>query len=492
MGPWASHFREPPKKAFMSEQNPTVGDVWAFRQDPPAPAVIVSELAGANGFQLMSRTGRIINVSRPSLRHMWSYTGVSHTGPCSIGGCLLPSGLHFHGEWFCFSHVPRNQVLGLPGDEGSAPVISQPVNGALSHCPNCTVSRDPKAAMSVVEDMTVHRCSCRARWIALLAQGVPEDGINLGEDIQKAYGILEDEYCSPIRAFVGTTALAALRRVFREIDSANPAFVGIPLVTSFAYGSDSILLVGSPVSAQDDEAVFESRLNTYWRHKERPGVICRVFSAEEASRSDRMLQAVDWGTSSLTLTLSEAQLLRDFTLSESPTVTMAKGTTVVSFPPEYIGAAPIPLEVQVDLGSLFTKAETADNLVDKQPAPNETWWNLTSGTPIHVFGIGRTPGGLDYTRATLEGGVSIRFLTSDFVRYFSYDAIEELEIVVGGEYLRSDGVLWTVKAVLLPIITLVNEDGDEVMLRIPAFRAIHRPYVRRSALDRLLDEEDLV
>lgn len=474
----------------MSEQNPEVGDVWTFASDPPAEAVIVSELAGANGFQLMSRTGRIINVTRPSLRHIWRYTGTTHQGPCSIGGCLLPAGIRVREAWFCGAHAPRNQPLELPGDAGQPQVAV--TQGALGQCPSCGTARDPQSSMTMIEDLTIHRCSCRARWIALLAQGIPEDGINLGEDLQAAHTLLENEFCSPIRAFVGSTALAALQRTFREIKDTNPTFAGIPLTPGPQYGSDTLLLVGTPLSSHDEESEYDKLLGTFWRHNELNGLICRVYGAEEATRNDRLVQISHWDDERQVLSLPEAHLLRDFSPSESPRITrFENGSVAIQHPPEFVGSMPLPTEVQIDAPSILTTAQLSDDS-EKKPQIGETWWNVSTGKPVQVFGTGRTPAGLEYTRVTYEDGTSARQLSGDFAVYHaSYDT-NETEILVDREYQRSDGTVWTLRAVAMPILNLEGANGVTESVRILDFRARYKIYVRRSALDRLLDVEDLV
>ncbi len=347
--------------------------------------------------------------------------------------------------------------------------------------------------MTMVEELTVHRCSCRARWIALLAQGVPEDGINLGEDLQAAHDLLENELCSPIRAFAGATALSALTRTFSEIRSDSPTFAGIPLIASSQYGNDTILLVGSPLASHDDEAVFEKLLGTFWRHKERIGLICRVYGVEEANRSGRRVQISHWNDEAQVLALSEEQLLRDFSASESPTRTVFEnGNVLVQLPAEYVGDISNlpPLEVRIDEPSILTKAELADSS-DKQPQIGETWWSVTSGLPVQVFGTGRTQTGLEFTRITYDDGIAVRQLSGDFTRYHSFNEVDELALEVGKEYLKVDGTVWVLRSIDLPILTLEGSDGS-IPVRLTEFRARYRPYIRRSAVDRLLDEDDLV
>lgn len=347
--------------------------------------------------------------------------------------------------------------------------------------------------MTVIEDLTIHRCSCRARWIALLTQGIPEDGINLGEDLQAAHDLLVAEFCEPIKVYVGRTALAALRRTFREINRDNPKFAGITLIPGARYGNDTLLLVGSPLASHDDEADFEKLLGTLWRHKERDGLIYRVYGVEEATRSDRMVQIVYWDNEAQVLALPEERLRRDFSASESPTKTVFdNGSVLTQLPAEYVGNISDlpPTEMLIDEPSILTKVEVADSS-DKQPQIGETWWNVTTGLPVQVFGIGRTQTGLEFTRATCVDGIARRQLTGDFIWRHSFNEADKLDLVVGNEYVKDDETVWVLRSIDLPVLTLEGIDGS-IPVRISEFRARYRPYVRRSAVDRLLDEEDLI
>jgi hypothetical protein len=486
-----NHFLDPAKRAFMPANSPLVGEVWSLPQDPPAHAVIVSELIGANGFQLMARNGRIINVTRSSLRQMWSYTGTSYTGPCSVEGCLLSAGVRFNDAWYCGSHVPRNQAVQLPGD-AQVERPNEPVNGTLARCPKCHVDRDAQSAITLIEEVTVHRCSCRARWIAIMAQGTAEDGMHIGEDLQAAYDILESELCAPIEAFIGTTALAALRRLFTEIDGDNPRFAGVALTTSFAYGSNTVLVVGSPAASNDEDVEINGRLNTYWRHKERKGIIGRVISVEEASRGDRVVKLVCWAAPNEVMTMTDSALLRDYSPSESPTITTVNGTTHVAFPPEFVGKFPVEAPtVDLTLPELFETVQVAD-AADKRPIPGETWWDVNLGSAVQIYGIGSTTEGVEYVRTTTAEGLSCRLPTEDFLRYYAYDTADEVTIEIGGEYVTANGALWFIRSVTLPTIALENSEGVRKTVRMAEFRANYRRMIRRSAMDRLLDDEELV
>jgi hypothetical protein len=352
--------------------------------------------------------------------------------------------------------------------------------------------------MSSVEGMTIHRCSCRARWIALLAQGIAEDGVNLGEDLQAAYTLLEDENCHLIQAYIGATALLAMRRAFKEIKAESPSFAGIQLTPSKMYGNDIVLLAGVPLASHDDETNVDRLLGTYWCHKEQDGIICRVFGVEEITHTkNREVQLVHWGDASQTITLKESQLLTDFSPSEAPTTTVQNGTTYTSLPSKCVGSLNHPRDFQTDKPPLLTKVSIVDEPARGRPLPGETLWNLTTGSTVQIFGSGRTAKAQDYMKVTLENGVSARFLTEDFLRYFSNDTLG-LEIVVGSEYLKNDGTLWILKSFIPPIYTLERNGGDpddrksKLFIREAMFRASFSNFVRRSVADRLLDEEDLV
>jgi hypothetical protein len=328
-----------------------------------------------------------------------------------------------------------------------------------------------------------------------LAQGVPEDGINLTEDLQAAHNLLENELCFPIQVYVGMTALTAIQRTFREVDRSNPTFAGIQLTASSKYGNDTVLLVGSPGASNDDEVAFEKLLGTFWRHKEQKGLICRIYGVEESSHGDRGVQISHWDDETQGLRLLEAQLLRDFDPSESPTKTVFEnGSVLVSHPPEYVGdLANLPqTEVQIDAPSLLERIQLADSS-DKDPQIGETWWNVTTGKPVQVFGVGRTQESLEFTRVTDEDGLSYRQLTGAFIRYHTPpSSTNSLEIWVDQEYQKSDGTIWTLKSVTLPVLSLEGSDGKIELVRVLDFRSQYTLFIRRSAVDRLMDPEDLV
>jgi len=235
----------------MPTTNPVIGDVWAHNGDTEAVAVIAAELGGGHGFQLMGRTGRLINVPANSLRMMWKYTGKSHTGRCSIEGCLFNACALVRNEWCCGNHVPRNQSVRLPGDEAAVATVS---GGGSSNCPICNAPRDSSSPFEMIEEVIVSRCACRARWVTLVARGSADDGLNLGEDLQTAYAILESEFCHPIRVLAGNSALRALRRVFHEVSGSSPKFAGIALQTDDSLGTSNITVMGVPSEANDKQA----------------------------------------------------------------------------------------------------------------------------------------------------------------------------------------------------------------------------------------------
>jgi len=209
------------------------------------PAVVVSVLEGSNGFQLMSRTGRILNVPRRSIQLLWKFLRPAEEGrTCSLQGCVDHACVRsMDGRWFCGSHVPRNQPILLPGE--AVETAHEVLDGAFERCPHCKVQLAGNN-WHLVGRMTVYTCTCDARWILLTAQGSADDGFNLTEDLLEAHGILEDEGCLSIDVHIGDVAVNTIARSFRELDRSNPIFAGIPLLRRSTCPTNSLMLIGMP------------------------------------------------------------------------------------------------------------------------------------------------------------------------------------------------------------------------------------------------------
>lgn len=237
----------------MPEGNPLIGEVWEM-QDPFAgsirPAVIVSRLEGSSAFQLVGRAGRILNVPARSMNLLWKFVRAAQEGTrCSIRGCMDLACLRtIDGRWFCAPHFPRNQPALLPGD--TVDEAHQTLDNAFDACPLCNAKRSNDATWQIIEDTTVYRCTCLGYWIQITAQGLPEDGINMAEDLQEAYDILESRLSTRVQVRIGATALTTLARSFKEINRSDPSFAGIKLTPSDKCPTNSILLVGTPAQTR--------------------------------------------------------------------------------------------------------------------------------------------------------------------------------------------------------------------------------------------------
>lgn len=232
----------------MPQESPAIGDVWIMHdvlRDDDIPAVIVSAMEGSPAWNLMTRAGRIVAVPERTLFLNWRYR-CRADGSCVLKECSGQACVRtVEGEWFCGAHAPRNQAFLLAGDDD----ISNPTINSLANCPVCKAPTPPDPYWEVVGGLSIYRCDCRARWVPIILRGSPEDGIYLGDDLQKAYDLMETALCSPITILIGSRALSALRTNFPEVQPSNPSLLGMRLTFSQDVGSLSVVLCGRPVAS---------------------------------------------------------------------------------------------------------------------------------------------------------------------------------------------------------------------------------------------------
>jgi hypothetical protein len=319
--------------------------------------------------------------------------------------------------------------------------------------------------MSTVENFTIHRCPCRARWIVLTAQGTPDDGLNIGSDLQTAYDLLESEFCSPITARIGDTALAALQRAFREVSGNDPVFSGIRLTRDVSLGSNTVLVIGSPAESHDQERSLDTLLGTLWRLKSSHGTVGRVVAVDETVSNEQTVVLV-----------SPLDPQNVYHCDRS------------IFDEDFEPAGESLAQASKDLA--WIRWQLADEH-DPKPLIGETWWNVTTSEPSMVFGFGQTPTGLNHIRTTRDG-VNTRHLLDSFTKY--YNCVDRVNIIEGAEYVNmQDNSTWILDKATIPNLVLraCDKSGYKVV-RVTEFRSAYRQHIRRSALDRLLDDKSLV
>lgn len=393
----------------------------------------------------------------------------------------------------------------LPGDQDAVATVS---GGGSTNCPLCNAPRDSSSPSEMIEEVIVNRCKCRARWVTLVARGSADDGFNLGEDLQTAHAILESEFCHPIRALTGNAALGAIRRVFREVSGERPKFAGIELQMDDTYGTTNITVVGSPSEVNDEQAHhMVGILLTYWRNKQGPpSVVLRVIALHEEVSAERGLVLSNVVLPDELRQMSETWLKAHYDIVPPPEVTESDGIRHISFQPEVVGALPLerPL-IEIDAARDHETVHVTQiaEPSDKRPVTGETWWNVDTGEAVEVFGVGKNASGTEYVRYEIGGTSPVRMLMGDFLRYHAYETGDEAPLVVGSEHVKLDGTEpVTIRSVAIHTITLVLvqpvREGRplaadrEYTIRTAQFRNLYKPLVRRSAAERLMEEDDLV
>lgn len=482
----------------MATGNPLIGEVWSMQDGTTGehiPALIVAPIIGADAFQLIGRSGRVINVPRRTLTLSWSYLRPAFPDRCTAPDCSdVNSYLRtVDGRSFCAVHVPRNQALLLPGD--SVEDARQTIAKAFEQCPLCQAPRDANSPWQVVEDLHLYLCACRGRWVRITPKGSIGDGLQIGEDLQTAHALLETELCGSIRARIGPQAALSLRRSFRELTNQTHdtfRFAGIPLEIDGTLG-DSLVVYGAPAASNDQEAAFRDLpLDSYWQHKQREYRILRLIGVQETSRNDRQVTLNNVLNESELVQMTEAYLRQVYQQVPQPDVRLnSLGEAQIRFPPDpWMSFHDAEVPTLDTHETVLTVRENANET--SQPTSGELWWNTVNGTPVSIFGVGADLG--TFVRFSLDDGGVVRMLREDFLKvYFRDDLVNSVKIGDEYEHLETEEVYKvgaiTPREVELQLTAVL---GDPLKVTLGRFRSEFRKLSRRSAMDRLLQDDDLV
>lgn len=450
----------------MPVDDPLIGEVWETA-DAVNPQTITQACVAdvhPNQVFLLGRTGRIVVVSLQSLKRMWAPVDRPYTPhQCMSPKCGQWACAHtLDNRWFCRDHLPRNAPLLLPGDNAEA---QRTLIGEFESCPLC--KEKTKISWQVVHDLLVYSCPCNARWILLITRGTNSDGLYLGEDIQSAHTILETELCLNIQVRIGRMALASLRSMFKEV-SDPPRFAGLSLIPDRTLGQTSVLLTGKPPPANVMDGSI--RLGSFWAHNT-DSTFLRVVAVEDDVREDREVVLASVSHQNRVVRLPESAVKEDYRAIEqlSPTGEVE------------------PENVLFETWPIVTSQK-------KAPLPGEVWWHEYSTGAVQVFGLGADQHGTDFVRIQ-QGQKAYKMTLLDFLRFNSFGSKDQTGIVIGAEYAEqgNDEDTFIVKGLdLREVLLTAVQTGLQRSVRITDFRATFENIVRQSAMDLLMDDDDLV
>ncbi len=481
----------------MPEENPRNGEVWRML-DPENSnehsALIVGTVPGSDALLMASRSGRVIPVPRRSVILSWRLSYTSEPGACTTYLCRNPAYLRtLTGQRVCLEHIPRSQPLLLPADPVEIPPVA--VQATLDRCPICNASKTESRSWQVIEKMVVYHCKCRGRWIQVIPKGSVEDGIQIGWDISTACTILEADLCATVQVRIGSSALAKLRRAFSEIPPTNPRYTGIPLEVAHTLG-DSLVVFGVAATADDLETSFGViPLNSYWQHLQRESRILRLIAVQETTRLERLVTLNNVLNESEQVQMSEVYLHQAYRSVPKPEVNNdpETGGTWIRFPPDPPWMSYSDAEVPtLDSHEIVKAIPRASDPEPCQPASGDLWWHTGSGTPVQIFGVGTSSNSNDFVRLTLDTGIAVRMLTDDFRRYHFKDNLLEIA-KIGEDYEEVDTqMFYKIESITPQEVHLIDESGGPLVLDLPTFRGNFRKVHWRTALERLLQDDDLV
>lgn len=455
----------------MPAKDPLIGEVWET-EDVAGNGRSLVQAAVAdvhpNQVFLLGRNGRVVVLPLKSFILLWGLVDQAYTPQqCMTLNCNSWSCAHtLDNRWFCYKHLPRNAPLLLPGDNAEA---RRTLIGEFSVCPLC--KEKTKISWQLVHDLLVYSCPCNARWIMLIMKGTNSDGLYLGEDIQSAHTILETELCLDIKVRMGRMALASLKSLFREISS-PPRFAGLPIIPDDSMGTTNVLLTGKPPAANVMDGSI--RLSSFWAHS-KGFVFLRAIAVEDDVREDREVVLIDTARPDHVVRLPENVLKEEFHLLDHLNL---------------LGSPNLPEAPEV---ADFERWPTVTGR-HKSPLPGEVWWHEYSMGAVQVFGLGADTHGTDFVRIQ-QDRQSFKMILQDFLRFNSFGSQDQTGILVGGEYgeANNEEETFIVREIDNREVTVESTQTKlKRSVRITDFRSSFEHIVRQSALDVLMDDDDLV
>lgn len=415
----------------MSAENPEIGDVWEALGST-SQATVTGWMNGSDAVHMMGSTGRQITMPVRSLKLTWKFVSGNQPHRCATPRCSQVAYLRIGNRdgWYCSEHVPRNQDVVLPRAELSEP---QPSLTTRVVGPTCSVACKTGYNHQRIGDLHTYRCySCRAAWVVLRAQGRPDDGIKLSEDIQAAHELLSTVIlCPEVKAVAGRSAHDSIRRFL-----GTSTVGGLKLDISDRGGSNNIVVFGKPVLSQDGLA-SEPLMGSVWTLKEAKSKKKLIGWYGESP--------ILWQKNEIEVIGNESDLRWGWTEIKPPNTVKTKGNPKLAL--------------------------------------DQAWED--SKKALHkVTGFGVTPQGHPFVIAATEDCV-LRMMTTYFLKLFKLKEDRPI-YAVGEEVIDRDDHVWTVGEVHKDHVILEYLDGSKPVTLYEMYDN-YRKLHRKSAYQRILD-----